>query len=341
MTGPTTGPLRPSAAGGPALGPLGRLTPTPTHQRHVVALGGGHGLSATLSALRLLTDNVTAIVTVADDGGSSGRLRRDFNVLPPGDLRMALAALCDDSEWGHTWRDVLQHRFAGDGDLEGHALGNLMIVSLWELLGDTVGGLDLVGRLLGARGRVLPMAAEPLEIIAEIAGHDPARPDEVVEVHGQHLVASSPGRVLSIGILPTCPKPCEPALQAVADADWVVLGPGSWFTSVMPHLLVPDLADALTGTPARKLLNLNLEVDRGETRDFRAEDHLASLAANAPDLTLDVVLADPSAVVDAASLRSAAEDLGAELVVSPVAVTGNPGVHDPLRLAAALRDVIG
>ncbi|MEO6998306.1 MAG: 2-phospho-L-lactate transferase CofD family protein, partial [Terracoccus sp.] len=128
-----------------------RVTPASPHRR-VVALGGGHGLAAALTALRLLTDEVTAVVTVADDGGSSGRLRADFDVLPPGDLRMALSALCDDSDWGHTWRDVLQHRFAGTGELRGHALGNLMIVSIWELLGDTVAGLDLVGRLLGARG---------------------------------------------------------------------------------------------------------------------------------------------------------------------------------------------
>ena len=142
----------------------------------VVALGGGHGLAASLAALRLVTDRITAVVTVGDDGGSSGRLREEFDVLPPGDLRMALAALCDDSEWGHQWRDVLQHRFAGAGPLGGHALGNLLIVSLWDLLGDTVGGLDLVGRLLGARGRVLPMAAEPLQIEASVLGADPARP---------------------------------------------------------------------------------------------------------------------------------------------------------------------
>lgn len=319
----------------PPPGPL-----APPHHRRIVALGGGHGLAAALTALRLLTDNVTAVVTVADDGGSSGRLRQDFDVLPPGDLRMALSALCDDSDWGHTWRDVLQHRFAGAGELRGHALGNLMIVSIWELLGDTVEGLDLVGRLLGARGRVLPMAAVPLEIVAEIRGHDPQRPDETVEVRGQHRVASSPGIVSSIGILPTCPEPCREAMEAVADADWVMLGPGSWFTSVMPHLLVPGLADALVATPAKRLLNLNLEVNKGETRDFRAEDHLASFAANAPDLRLDVVLADPSVVPDGASLRAAAADLGAELVVAPVAARGAPGVHDPLRLAAALRDVV-
>ncbi|OFE17642.1 hypothetical protein BA895_15500 [Humibacillus sp. DSM 29435] len=309
-------------------------------QRRVVALGGGHGLAAALTALRLLTDEVTAVVTVADDGGSSGRLRADFDVLPPGDLRMALSALCDDSDWGHTWRDVLQHRFAGTGELQGHALGNLMIVSIWELLGDTVAGLDLVGRLLGARGRVLPMAAEPLEIVAEIIGHEPEHPFDRSVVHGQHLVASSPGRVSSIGILPTCPVPCVEAVEAVAQADWVMLGPGSWFTSVMPHLLVPGLADALVATSARRLLNLNLEVHKGETRDFRAEDHLMSFAEHAPDVRLDVVLADPSVVPDEPALRSAARELGAELVVAPVAARHEPGVHDALRLAAALRDVI-
>lgn len=317
------------------------MTSLPIHHRNVVALGGGHGLAAALTALRLLTDHITAIVTVADDGGSSGRLRDEFDVLPPGDLRMALAALCDDSEWGHTWRDVLQHRFAGSGDLRGHTLGNLMIVSLWELLGDTVKGLDLVGRLLGARGRVLPMAMEPLEIVAEITGHDPQRPDEVAVVRGQHLVASSPGHVLSIGIVPTCPRSCPEALTAVGQADWVVLGPGSWFTSVMPHLLVPDLADALVATPAKRLLTLNLEVNQGETRDYRAEDHLASFAANGPDLRLDAVLADPAVVTDEASLRSAAEDLGAELVLAHVSRRDERAVHDPLRLAAAFRDIMG
>ena len=134
----------------------------------VVALGGGHGLSATLRALRHVTHRLTAVVTVADDGGSSGRLRREFDCLPPGDLRMALAALTDDSEWGLTWRDVLQHRFAGQGELDNHALGNLLILALWQLLGDEVEGLDWVGRLLAIHGRVVPMSASPLIIEADI-----------------------------------------------------------------------------------------------------------------------------------------------------------------------------
>jgi len=280
-------------------------------------------------------------VTVGDDGGSSGRLREEYDVLPPGDLRMALAALCDDSEWGYQWRDVLQHRFAGPGPLGGHALGNLLIVSLWDLLGDTVGGLDLVGRLLGARGRVLPMAAEPLEIEASVLGADPAQPDEISTVRGQVQVASTSGRVLGVRLHPEDPKACEETIRAIHDADWIILGPGSWFTSVMPHLLVPSVREALVASPARKVLTLNLVMHTGETEGFSAENHLEVLAAHAPDLTLDVVLADPSVVEDAAVLRRVAAGLGAELVVAPVAEHGAPGHHDSLRLAAAYRDILG
>src|SRR5215475_12988381 len=151
----------------------------------VVALGGGHGLAASLSALRRVTEQITAIVTVADDGGSSGRLREELGVLPPGDLRMALAALCGDDEWGRTWSEVVQHRFRSGGELHDHAVGNLLIVALWERLGDTVAGLDWVGRLLDAHGRVLPMASVPLDIEATIDG--PGGSPRVV--HGQVAVA--------------------------------------------------------------------------------------------------------------------------------------------------------
>ena len=146
----------------------------------VVALGGGHGLAASLTALRGVTTDLTAVVTIADNGGSSGRLREEFGVLPPGDLRMALAALCGDDRWGQTWARVLQHRFESEGEMDGHSMGNLLIVTLWELLHDHVDGLDWVAGLLGARGRVLPMALTPLDITAEVrgAGDDP---DEVVD----------------------------------------------------------------------------------------------------------------------------------------------------------------
>lgn len=308
----------------------------------VAALGGGHGLAATLSALRFLTDEITAIVTVADNGGSSGRLREEFGVLPPGDLRMALAALCDESEWGHTWRDVLQHRFAGEGPLAGHALGNLLIVTLWELLDDPVSGLDLVGRLLRSSGRVLPMAAVPLDIEADVEEDDPTGGDgavHLVTVIGQAEVATTTGRVREVRLVPSQPPAYPESVAAIRSADWVVLGPGSWFTSVMPHLLVPELREALAVTRAKRVLVLNLEVGLKETVGFTPAEYLASFRLYAPDVPLDVVLADPSVGADE-GLRQACEALGAELVIAPMAARERPGAHDRLRLAAALQDVM-
>ena len=247
-----------------------------------------------MQALRRITDRPTAVVTVADDGGSSGRLRRELGVLPPGDLRMALAALCGDDEWGRTWSEVVQHRFRSEGELHEHSLGNLLIVALWELLDDSVSGLDWVARLLGVQGRVLPMSVVPLDIEAEVTfpGAGPGDPDELALVRGQVAVATTAGRVRGVRLLPENPPACPQAVEAVLAADWVVLGPGSWFTSVLPHLLVPELAAALRTTPARKLLVLNLSAQPGETDGFTPAEHLEVLARHAPDLELDVVLAD-------------------------------------------------
>ena len=257
---------------------------------NVVALGGGHGLAASLSALRLLETDLTGVVTVADNGGSSGRLRDELGVLPPGDLRMALAALCADDEWGRQWAAILQHRFDGNGPLHDHAVGNLLIAAIWEILGDHVDGLDLVGQLLGARGRVLPMAAVPLDIEADV--HLRSAPERLTLVRGQVQVASVDGQVVSVRLDPTDPPACPEAVQAVNDADWVVIGPGSWFTSVMPTLLVPGLRDALVGTSARRILVLNLQEQEGETEGLSPTDHLEVLSAHAPDLGIDVVVAD-------------------------------------------------
>jgi uncharacterized cofD-like protein len=305
----------------------------------ITALGGGHGLAASLSALRRLTGELTAVVTVADDGGSSGRLRTELGVLPPGDLRKALAALCGDDEWGRTWSEVIQHRFQSDGGLHGHAVGNLLIVALWEKLGDPVEALAYVGRLLGAHGRVLPMSSVPLDIEAVVRGLDPAFPDRLDTVHGQAEVAITPGEVQSVRLLPQDPPAVPEALAAVREADWVVLGPGSWFTSVLPHLMVPDLRAALVETRSRKVLALNLVGQPGETEGFSPQRHLEVLGAHAPELTVDFVLADKAAVTDPEALRSAAKRLGAELVLDNVAVEdgsgSSSGRHDPELLAAA------
>ncbi|WP_042437946.1 uridine diphosphate-N-acetylglucosamine-binding protein YvcK [Sanguibacter keddieii] len=300
----------------------------------VVALGGGHGLSASLSALRLMSDRLTAVVTVADDGGSSGRLREELGVLPPGDLRMALAALCDDSEWGRTWRDLLQHRFTSKGDLDQHAVGNLLIVALWELLDDPVEGLDWVGRLLGARGRVLPMASVPLSIEADVL-----RDGALTTIVGQSAVGSTAGRVENIRLIPADPPAHPKAVEAVMDADWIVLGPGSWFSSVMPHLLVPELAEALVTTRARRCLTLNLSSETDETHGMTTVEHLRALSRHAPDLQVDAVVADPAAVDDPELLLVEVEQMGAKLLMRQVRRGDGTPRHDALRLAAAYRDV--
>ncbi|MQA94066.1 MAG: uridine diphosphate-N-acetylglucosamine-binding protein YvcK [Streptosporangiales bacterium] len=305
----------------------------------VVALGGGHGLFASLSALRRVAGDLTAIVTVADDGGSSGRLRSEFGVLPPGDLRMALAALCGDDDWGRTWSRVVQHRFGGSGEMSGHALGNLLIVALWELLGDQVAALDWMGRLLGAHGRVLPMASVPLDIQAEVAGGDPARPGEVVTVRGQVACASTPGQVLNVSLVPDDPPAAPEAVAAVREADWVVFGPGSWFTSVLPHLKVPELAEALVTTRARRMVVLNLSHQPGETDGFSAHTYLDVLAAHAPRLAVDVVLADPGVVDDRDRLAKAVSTLGGRLELAEL----NDGRdrHDPGRFGDAFAEIFG
>ena len=307
----------------------------------VVALGGGHGLAASLQALRRVTPHLTAVVTVADDGGSSGRLRDELGILPPGDLRMALAALAGDDDWGRIWEQLLQHRFSGDGPLAGHAVGNLVLAGLGQTTGDPVTALELTGRLVGAVGRVLPMSTSPLEIVADVGGLDPANPGAVTQVVGQVAVATTPGTVAAVHLRPADPPACAQAVAAVLEADWVVFGPGSWFTSVLPHLLVPGLRDALVQTSARRLVCLNLAEQAGETTGFSPEAHLEVLASHAPDLSLDVVLADERAVGDARGLMAAVAATGGRLVLAPVARDDGTPRHDPDRLADALGRVLG
>ena len=316
-----------------------------------VALGGGHGLHATLTALRELAargvvdERITAVVTVADDGGSSGRLRRELGLLPPGDLRMAVAALAGHDPVGERWSELVQHRFGGTGALAGHAVGNLLLAGLMETLGDPVAALDAVGALLGVRGRVLPMACEPLDIEAEVTGLGTGGPHRI---RGQVAVASTPGRVRRVWLRPAEPVACEEALDAVRAADVLLLGPGSWFTSVLPHLLVPALRDAVLGTAARRVLVLNLAPEPGETAGFSPQRHLAVLSEHAPALRVDAVLADVAAVPVPDRLHRAASTMlspGGRVRLAPVAAraTGPADAgarHDPVALADALVDVL-
>lgn len=299
----------------------------------VVAFGGGHGLAATLRALRHLTHSITAVVTVADDGGSSGRIRQETPVLPPGDLRMALVALCDNSEWSLTWRDLMQLRLETRGSLDNHALGNLLIVGLWQLFEDPVVGLDWMARLLDSHGRVLPMSAVPLRIEATVE-------DEGGEhrISGQTRVAVAGPHLKDLSVEPRDAEVPVQTLQAVAEAEWIVLGPGSWFTSVIPHLLLDQLHRAIVTTPAHRALILNLTPQTGETANLSAADLVRAIRKVSPDLKLDVVVADPTAVEDVDDLLEASSELGARVLLRQVRSGTDGQVHDPLRLASALRD---
>jgi uncharacterized cofD-like protein len=258
----------------------------------VAALGGGHGLAATLKALRSITNEITAIVTVADNGGSSGRLREEFPIVPPGDLRMALAALCADDEWGRNWAQIMQYRFTSDGPLDGHAVGNLLLAALWDRDEDVVAGLDQVGALLKVVGRVLPMTAEPLSIDATFNYQN-----KIIEAHGQVAVATTNGRLQSLRLSPDNPEVRPEVISAIEEADWITMGPGSWFSSVLPHLLVPSLRDAITRSDAKKILLLNLDTDKaasgeGEFAGYSPREHCEILFQYAPELHFDLVIAD-------------------------------------------------
>ncbi|GAA2646411.1 gluconeogenesis factor YvcK family protein [Paractinoplanes durhamensis] len=311
----------------------------------VVAFGGGHGLGASLRALRHAAKqidlDITAIVTVGDDGGSSGRLRAERDaLLPPGDLRQALAALAADDPSRQRTAQLLQYRFGGSDSLAGHAVGNLLLLGLMEMLGDPVDALDHAAAMVGARGRVLPMARHAVGIEADVLGADPARPGEVVTVQGQHAVAVALGHVEAVRLEPADPPVCEQAIEAIRAADWLIFGPGSWYTSVLPHLLVPRLAEAIITSPARRLVTLNLAADN-ETLGLSVADHLAALRWYLPALRADTVLADAKWVGEPEPVHRAAETLGARLVLAPLAVADGSPRHDPESLGVALVPVLG
>lgn len=309
-----------------------------------VALGGGHGLHATLSALRQVTDALTAVVTVADDGGSSGRIRHELPVLPPGDLRMALAALAGDEPAHRAWAELLQHRLGGTGVLAGHPVGNIVLTGLLDRDGaDPVAALERVGALVGAVGRVLPMSPVPLDLVAEADHFDMLEPERTRRIRGQSSIAATPGRIRSIQLLPAGAPACAAAVDAVREADVVVLGPGSWFTSVIPHLLLRELGRALSTTRARVIVTLNLVPQPGETEGYEPSDLLRVLCEHADPvggLRIDTVIADCDAVLDEKDLADFTRAIGASLILSRLASDANAEMHDPQRLAEAYRTAI-
>lgn len=284
---------------------------------HLVALGGGHGLAASLRALRRLSEDVTAVVSVADDGGSSGRLREQLGIVPPGDMRKCLVALAaPDSMLALAF----EHRFEG-GDLAGHALGNLVIAGLVATSGGLQPALDEAARLLGATGRVVPAAAEPVVLKAV---------SDEGETWGQSAVTRMP-HIRRVSLVPGDPPAPPEALDALARADLVVIGPGSLFTSVLAAVAVPALADAVNASPGRRVYVANLHSQPAETADFDVADHVHALRSHG--LEIDVVVADTSSI--------ALGQVPAPVIEAQLWRTdGGPG-HDAARLAAALSGLIG
>ncbi len=288
----------------------------------VVALGGGHGLAASLQAIRRYAGEVSAIVSVADDGGSSGRLRSSYGIPPPGDLRRCLVALADPDS---PWVDAFKYRFT-TGELEGHALGNLMIAGLAATGGDFEAALAQAGRLLGAVGRVIPATTEPVVLKAVVRSPDG---DGAADVEGQVAVGNS-GRIAGVSLVPGDAQASQAALDALAGADQVVIGPGSLFTSVLAVVAVPAIRDALAATGATKVYVCNLRVQRPETEGYDVAAHVDALRAHG--LEVDVVLCHPGALP--------LGGVSARVVERPVA-REDAAAHDPHLLAAALSDLVG
>lgn len=255
---------------------------------------------------------------------------------------MAMAALAPDTEEGRECRDTLQHRFGGNGAMAGHAVGNLIIAGLTEMTGDIQHALDSVGNLLNATGRVLPVALEPLDIEAEVAGLDDD-PRVLRSVRGQVAVATTPGSVRRVRLLPSQPAANPAAVDAIMNADVVTIGPGSWFSSVLPHLLVPEIVTALNDTAAPVVVILNLSPEAGETPGFTTERHIHVFNQHAPGLKVDMFLVDENTEFSEGErtyLTRTAEQVGGRMVFADIRETDASGTatnrHDPAKLSAAI-----
>ncbi len=240
---------------------------------HIVAIGGGHGLSTLLRGLKAYTHNLTAVVTVADDGGSSGRLRRDLGILPPGDIRNCLAALSNDET---LLTQLFQFRFSdAAGELQGHSFGNLFISALAAITGSFEEAVAESGKVLAVHGRVLPATLQQVQLVAEV--ELPHQAGQAVRVVGESKIPTVPGRVRRVWLEPNNPPAYPAVIRALLSADMIVVGPGSLFTSLLPNLLVPDIAAALRASRALKVFVCNVATQPGETDGFSCQDHLQVL----------------------------------------------------------------
>lgn len=250
----------------------------------IVAIGGGNGLSSLLRGLKNHTNNLTAIVTVADDGGSSGELRKHIGILPPGDIRNCLAALSSDEA---LLTQIFQYRFSSGAGLNGHTLGNLFITALTEITGSFEDAIAESGRVLAVKGRVLPSTLHDVRLMAGV--QLPNQPGEVV-VKGESQITKAAGEVRQVWLEPNNPLAFPPAIQAILSADLILIGPGSLFTSLLPNLLVPDLAQALRASRALKFFVCNIASQPGETDRFNAGDHVRTVEKYTGGARFDLII---------------------------------------------------
>ena len=306
----------------------------------IVVIGGGHGMATLLRGLKEHTYNLTAIVTVADDGGSSGRLRSDLGVLPPGDIRNCLAALSNDET---LITQLFQYRFSGSGNgLEGHSFGNLFISALSEITGSFEEAVAESGRVLSVHGQVLPATLHDVRLVADLAV---PMADTQVRVRGESQIPAMPGDVRHVWLEPNAPPAYPDAVNALLNADLVVLGPGSLYTSILPNLLVPDLAAAVRNSPALKIFICNLATQPGETDGYRCGDHIRALEAHVGPGFFDMVLSNQ--IQDAAPPEGSKwviteEGLEREYALYHAAVADpdRPGHHQSAKLAQLLIDLL-
>jgi len=306
----------------------------------IVAIGGGHGLSVLLRGLKRYTARVTAIVTVADDGGSSGRLRRELGVLPPGDFRNCIAALADDES---LTTQLFQYRFGDGKGLDGHSFGNLFITAMAEVTGSFERAILESGRVLTIRGRVLPSTLRDVTLMADLQ----AEPVGVSRVTGESSITKAGGAIERVYLEPDDAPAYPEAVRALLEADLIVAGPGSLYTSVLPNLLVPDVARAVKASRAVKVYVCNVATQCGETDNYNAGDHMAALTAHTGDGLFPLMLVNDNLKVhfDAPAgvelvPTDFPPDAGYRVVTADLVDETRPWRHDSDKLARALLRIL-
>ncbi len=305
----------------------------------IVTIGGGHGLSSLLRGLKSYSYNITAVVTVADDGGSSGRIRRTQGIPPPGDIRNCLAALSNDEA---LMTQLFQYRFSEDNpELDGHPFGNLFISALSEITGSFEEAVVESGRVLAVHGRVLPATLHDVRLVADM---QLPHSDGEVRVQGESTIPTFPGDVRRVWLEPNNPAAYPQVIQAILAADLIVVGPGSLFTSILPNLLVPDIVAAIQASRALKLYICNVATQPGETDGYDCEDHIKILSDHVGGLIFDIVVVNNSyegQLPEGTEWVKSLPETESEYPIyqTDLADKGQPWRHDSTKLGRAVIDL--